>query len=295
VTTVPATALTDTDVTGGESVDAALSLRNLTVYFHKGDRRITAVSGVSFDIRKRGFVSVLGPSGCGKSTILNCLAGLIRPSAGDAICDGVPVNGPNTSVGYLTQRDTLLPWLTVEENVRLPFVIQGKASGARVGRRWSIRSGNREVSEHVQGAIEMVGLAGFEKHYPYELSGGMLKRASLAQVLAHDKDIILMDEPFGALDAQLKLQMHRELMRIWHERTPTVMFVTHDIEEAVALSDAVIVLAAHPGRIQTVVPIDLPRPRDPVDIRFDPHFRELHEGLWSLLERPAMLKEPDTQ
>jgi NitT/TauT family transport system ATP-binding protein len=289
---VPATALTDSGVTGGESADAVLSLRNLTVYFHKDNRRITAVSGVSLDIRKRGFVSVLGPSGCGKSTILNCLAGLVRPSAGEAICEGVPVTGPNTTVGYLTQRDALLPWLTVEENVRMPFVIQGRASVGRFSRRRSQAAS--EVSAHVQSAIEMVGLAGFEKHYPYELSGGMLKRASLAQVLANDKDVILMDEPFGALDAQLKLQMHRELMRIWNERRPTVLFVTHDIEEAVALSDAVIVLAAHPGRIQTVVEIDLPRPRDPVDIRFDPRFRELHESLWAMLERPAMLKETDT-
>jgi NitT/TauT family transport system ATP-binding protein len=147
------------------------------------------------------------------------------------------------------------------------------------------------VAQNVQAAIDLVGLRGFENHYPSELSGGMLKRASLAQMFASSRDIVLMDEPFGALDAQLKLQMHGELMRIWHESRFSAMFVTHDLEEAIALSDVIIMLAARPGRIKRVIEIDLPRPRDPVEIRFDTRFREYHEQIWSEMETPAIVEE----
>jgi NitT/TauT family transport system ATP-binding protein len=264
--------------------DNAISLQDLTVYFHKDDVRITAVSGVSFDVPRHGFVSIIGPSGCGKSTILNCVAGLARPSKGSAICDGKTVKGPNTDVGYLTQRDALLPWRTVTENVRLPFEVRGDFSRLR-------RRGNEAAATNVQAAIDLVGLRGFENHYPNELSGGMLKRASLAQMFASSRDIVLMDEPFGALDAQLKLQMHGELMRIWEESHFSAMFVTHDLEEAISLSDTIIMLAARPGRIKRVVNIDLPRPRDPIQIRFESRFRDYHEQIWSEMEAPSMVAE----
>jgi NitT/TauT family transport system ATP-binding protein len=264
--------------------DNAISLQDLTVYFHKDDVRITAVSGVSFDVPRHGFVSIIGPSGCGKSTILNCVAGLERPSKGAAFSGGKEVKGPNADVGYLTQRDALLPWRTVMENVRLPFEVRGNFSRLR-------RGGNEDVAQNVQAAIDLVGLRGFENHYPNELSGGMLKRASLAQMFAASRDIVLMDEPFGALDAQLKLQMHGELMRIWHETKFSAMFVTHDLEEAIALSDVIIMLAARPGRIKRVIEIDLPRPRDPIEIRFEDRFRAYHEQIWSEMETPAIVGE----
>jgi NitT/TauT family transport system ATP-binding protein len=263
--------------------DPAVSLRDVGVYFFKQNTRITAVSHVSLDIPHGAFIALLGPSGCGKSTILNCIAGLQETSTGEVLCQGEPVRGANVGVGYMTQHDALMPWRTVEANVRLPFHIQ------RSGRRKRTGHSERGMDEkRVSDTLKMVGLDGFAGHYPHELSGGMLKRAALAQTLAYSNDIILMDEPFGALDAQLKLQMHRELIRVWEAEKRTIIFVTHDIEEAVALCDQIIVLAARPGRVKEIVDIDLPRPRDPVDIRFNNRFKELHQRVWSLIDTPEM-------
>jgi sulfonate transport system ATP-binding protein len=261
--------------------DCAVSLRDLSVHFFKKNVRITAVNQVSLEVPHGSFVALLGPSGCGKSTLLNCIAGLQLPSIGEARAYGEPITGPNIGVGYMTQRDALLPWRNIEGNVRLPLDIKRSSKFFR-------RQRDETADDRVAAALEMVGLQSFKHHYPRELSGGMLKRAALAQTLVSSKDIILMDEPFGALDAQLKLQLHRELIRVWNEEKRTIVFVTHDIEEAVALCDSVVVLAARPGRIKAIVQIDLPRPRDPVDIRFDPKFRELHERIWNLIDLPEM-------
>jgi NitT/TauT family transport system ATP-binding protein len=261
----------------------AISLLDVSVHFFKKTTRITAVSHISLDLAPGSFVALLGPSGCGKSTLMHCMAGLQTPTSGQVICNGRPVLGPNIGIGYMTQRDALLPWRTVEANLQLPFNI------SRTRGRTPWQKGTDSVAQdRIKWALDMVGLSAFKHHYPRELSGGMLKRASLAQTLAASPSIILMDEPFGTLDAQLKLQMHREVMKIWEAEKPTIIFVTHDIEEAIALCDAVVVLASHPGRIKQVVEVDLPRPRDPVKIRFDQHFRDLHQQIWDLIDTPEM-------
>ena len=257
----------------------AISLSDVSVHFFKNSNRITAVSHVSLDLAPGSFVALLGPSGCGKSTLMNCMAGLQIPTDGEVFSEGRKITGPNTGVGYMTQRDALLPWRTVEQNLRLPFDIQAGKKG---------KGGVHVPTDRIKWALDMVGLTNFKDHFPGELSGGMLKRAALAQTLAASPSIILMDEPFGALDAQLKLQMHREVTKIWNAEKPTIVFVTHDIEEALALCDVVIVLASHPGRIKKVIEVDLPRPRDPVEIRFDQHFRDLHQEIWELIDTPEM-------
>jgi NitT/TauT family transport system ATP-binding protein len=264
---------------GGQRHDVAIALENVTKHFYKGHTRITAVSGITIGIRYGSFVSILGPSGCGKSTILNLIAGLEDASEGGVYYNGVPVRGICVGIGYLTQHDTLLPWRTVEDNVRLPLDFQSR-------RFFSGRNGPQD-RDRVKWAIDLVGLAGFERHLPGELSGGMRKRAALAQQLVYARETILMDEPFGALDFQTRLQLHEELLRIWSAEKRTIVFVTHDLEEAITLSDEIVILSHRPGRIRDVVAVDLPRPRDPVAVRFEPRFRELYEKLWSEMKRAS--------
>lgn len=255
----------------------AISLRDVSKYFYKGDMRITAVSQISFDVRPGSFVSILGPSGCGKSTILNMLTGPEKPDEGSVYCGGKQIQGIAVGIGYLTQHDALLPWRTLEDNVRLPLEIQGQRLGRLESR-----------SEQVERVLQLVGLSGFQRHLPRELSGGMRKRAALAQALVYAREIVAMDEPFGALDFQMRLQMQSALLNIWSAETRTIVFVTHDIEEAVALSDEIIILSRRPGRIREIVPVDLPRPRDPMMLRSEPRFQELCRHLWSQIEPPAL-------
>jgi NitT/TauT family transport system ATP-binding protein len=231
---------------------------------------VTACEQVNLTVRQGEFLAVVGPSGCGKSTLLNMAAGLLAPSAGQVFYHGAPVQSPNTDVGYLTQRDTLLPWRTVEDNVAIALELrgEGRAERHRTAHAWLAR----------------VGLMGFEKSYPAQLSGGMRRRACLARTLAYEPETILMDEPFGALDAQLRLVMHDELLKLWTGTRKTIVFVTHDLAEALTLADRVAVFSPRPGRIRAIETVDLPRPRDVFRIRFDPHFGELHDRLWSYLE-----------
>jgi len=221
-------------------------------------------------VRQGEFLAVVGPSGCGKSTLLNMAAGLLAPTFGQVFYRGAPVHSPNTDVGYLTQRDTLLPWRTVEDNVAIALELRGESRADRHG------------TAHAW--LDRVGLTGFEKSYPAQLSGGMRRRACLARTLAYEPETILMDEPFGALDAQLRLVMHDELLKLWTGTRKTVVFVTHDLAEALTLADRVAVFSPRPGRIRAIETVDLPRPRDVFRIRFDPHFGELHDRLWSYLE-----------
>lgn len=258
-----------------------ISVQSLTKYFYKRNTRITALSDISFRVARGGFVSIVGPSGCGKSTILDLIVGMAKPSAGAITYDGRRVEGISVGIGYLTQHDTLLPWRTVEDNVRLPLDVQARGLTRLLGRR-----ADPEARERVAWAINLVGLTGFEHHLPGELSGGMRKRAAMAQTLVYARETVLMDEPFGALDFQMRLQMQAELAQIWSAERRTIVFVTHDIEEAIALSDQVIVLRRRPGRIRDIVAIDLPRPRDPVTIRFTPRFQELYQRIWSQLDPP---------
>ena len=262
----------------GPPAGPAIVLQNVTKHFFKDDRQITALSDISLEIPRGAFVSIVGPSGCGKSTILDMIAGLEAPSTGSVRYEGRDVRGISVGIGYLTQHDTLLPWRTVWDNVRLPLDIQAG--------RLRARRADEETRARVAWAINLVGLAGFERHLPAELSGGMRKRAALAQVLVYARETVLMDEPFGALDFQMRLQMQAELLHIWSTERRTIVFVTHDIEEAIALSDQIVILGRRPGRIRDIVPTALPRPRDPVDVRFMPQFQDLYHRVWSQLERP---------
>jgi NitT/TauT family transport system ATP-binding protein len=238
--------------------------------FHGRSGTLVACEGVNLTVRRGEFLAVVGPSGCGKSTLLNMAAGLMAPSMGQVFYDGVPVPSPNTDVGYLTQRDTLLPWRTVEDNVAIALELRGASRTERL----------RQAHEW----LGRMGLTGFEKSYPAQLSGGMRRRVSLARTLAYEPQTILMDEPFGALDAQLRMVMHEELLKLWTGTNKTIIFVTHDLAEAITLADRIAIFSARPGRIRTIETVDLPRPRDVFRIRFDPHFGELHDRLWSYLE-----------
>lgn len=246
--------------------------RNVSKVFFKGDTRIHALRDVTAHVETGELLAIVGPSGCGKSTLLNLTAGLMQPGVGQVLYGGKPIDGVNTRVSYVTQRDNLLPWRTVEANILLPFELGARSSTSAAERR-----------ERAQRYIDMVGLKGFEKHYPAELSGGMRKRAQLARSLVYDPDVLLMDEPFGALDAQLRLMLQAELLRTWEGSGKTLIFVTHDLTEAISLADRVIVMSTRPGRIRSVEKIDLPRPRDVFSIRFMPEFGEYFERLWAAL------------
>jgi len=249
-----------------------IELEGLSKTFQRDSNAIMALSPTDLSIKRGEFVALVGPSGCGKSTILNMLAGLLRPSEGRVSYGGEVVNDLNLRVGYMTQKDTLLPWRTVTDNIGSPLELACR------------KTPKAERLEKIRKMIEFVGLKGFEKHYPGELSGGMRRRVALARMLIYDPETLLMDEPFGALDAQLKLVMHDEIQRIVGGGQKTVLFVTHDLGEAIALADRVVVFSSRPGRIKAIRSVNLPRPRDVFRIRFAPRFTELHEELWDQLK-----------
>ncbi|GAA3617602.1 ABC transporter ATP-binding protein [Nonomuraea rosea] len=252
--------------------DTVIKMGGLGKQFVKDDLGIVALRDFDLEIEEGSFVTVLGRSGCGKSTMLNLLAGLTTPTWGSVAYRGEAVAGPRTEMGYLTQSDTLMPWRDVRRNVELPMEIGGVPAARR--------------RERAAELIAKVGLDGFEKHYPRELSGGMRRRVSLARMLAGDPETLLMDEPFGALDAQLRGDLQAELLRLWGESGQTVVFVTHDIEEALLLGDRVVVLG-RVGRIELDRRIELPRPRNADELRVDPHFVALHRELTAALREGA--------
>ena len=234
------------------------------------NREFTAVDDVSFDVSGGEFVSIVGPSGCGKSTLLGLIAGLVPVTAGRISLDGEPVDGVNPRLGFVFQRDALFPWKTVAQNVGLPLVFRGvDAVSAR---------------SRVAEWIARIGLTGFERYHPYQLSGGMRKRVALAMTMVYEPEIVLMDEPFGALDVQTRNLMENDLLDIWAQFRRTVVFVTHDLEEAIALSDRIVVMTASPGRVKSVYAINLPRPRSVTEIRFHPDFGRLYETIWKDLK-----------
>ncbi len=256
--------------------DVAIALRGVTRRFYPTRRPpLTAVQDVTLDVPAGAFLAVVGPSGCGKSTLLGMISGLQPANAGEVRVRGLPVRDVQRDVGFIFQRDALLPWKTVLDNVALALVFRGEAKpkSRAVARDW----------------ITRVGLAGFEQYYPHQLSGGMRKRVSLAQTLVYDPPIVLMDEPFSALDVQTRNLMENELLQLWSEDRKTVVFITHDLEEAIALSDQVVVMTASPGRIKAVYPIDLPRPRNVTEVRFEPAFARIYERLWSDLRDEVLL------
>ena len=229
-----------------------------------------AMGPTTLQVRQGEFLVIIGPSGCGKSTLLNMVAGTLRPSSGTVTYAGAPVGGANRDVGYITQKNHCLPWRTVEANVRLPL---------------EFRNAPRpEMKDRVARAIAQVGLSGFERAYPRQLSGGMLQRVMIARTLAYAPHTYLMDEPFGSLDAQLRLKMHSELLKLWEQTGSTFVFVTHDLQEAITLRDRVVVMSKRPGRPKLVVDIDLPRPRDVIDVQSDPAFGAYFKQLWSALD-----------
>jgi NitT/TauT family transport system ATP-binding protein len=251
----------------------AVELRGVSKTFISRNANVDVLSGLNISLESGEFLAIVGPSGSGKSTVLNLLAGLDRPSTGAVLCQGRPVEAVNTDIGYLTQHDSLLPWRTVEQNIAVPLEIRGAGRG--------------EIATNVRAMIEQVGLEGFERHYPSQLSGGMRKRAMLARTLIYDPSILLMDEPFGPLDAQLKLTLQAELLKLWSARRKTVVFVTHDIVEAITLADRVLVFSARPSQIKLDEPIEIPRPREVHEVRFHPTFEDHYRRLWAALDAPA--------
>ncbi|AMO21625.1 ABC transporter ATP-binding protein [Ramlibacter solisilvae] len=259
--------------------DDALELQDITVTFRSreaGEQAYTAVADTSLKVRGGEFVSVVGPTGCGKSTLLNIAAGLLQPSAGDVRVFGQPLRGINHRAGYMFQSEALMPWRSAIENVMVGLEYRGLAAA--------------QAREQARAWLERVGLRGFEQRYPHQLSGGMRKRTALAQTLALDPDIILMDEPFSALDIQTRQLMENEVLALWAAKRKAVLFITHDLDEAIAMSDRVVVLSAGPathpiGEFE----IDLPRPRDVAEIRSHPRFLELHGRIWGVL-RDEVLK-----
>ena len=247
---------------------AIIATEQLSKTFVRGNQEIAVLANVNLVAEQGSFVVVVGPSGCGKSTMLNIVAGLLGATSGNAYYKGERIVGPRTEIGYLTQKDTLMPWRNVEHNISMPLEIRGVGKEAR-----------KRIAHDL---IERVGLQGFEKLYPHELSGGMLRRVCLARMLSTSPETLLMDEPFGALDAQLRLELQGELLNLWSGSGRSVMFVTHDIEEAIILGDRVVVLGME-GRVILDEYIHLPRPRDGARIRLQPEFIQIHYRLWEAL------------
>jgi NitT/TauT family transport system ATP-binding protein len=230
----------------------------------------TAIKDVDFQVEPGQFCAVVGPTGCGKSTTLSLVSGLDKPSEGEVRVAGKPVDGIADGVSFMFQADALLPWKSVLGNVALGPSFRGvkKKEAEAAARDW----------------LRRVGLAGFEDRHPHQLSGGMRKRVAMAAALINEPRILLMDEPFGALDVQTKAIMQTELIGLWEQLRPSVLFITHDLEEAVALADRVVVMTSGPGTVKAVFDIDLPRPRGAIqDIRFQPEFLELHQQIWQSL------------
>ena len=257
----------------------ALLLKDITCTFVSRDdpsQRYTAVANSTLAVAPGEFVSVVGPTGCGKSTLLNIAAGLLAPSSGVVESFGETLNGVNKRAGYMFQGEALLPWRSALDNVvaGLEFAGVERAQACEQGREW----------------MKRVGLSGFEDRYPHQMSGGMRKRTMLAQTLIRDPALILMDEPFSALDIQTRQLMENEVLELWMAKRKAVLFITHDLDEAIAMSDRVVVLSAGPGThpIGEFV-IDLPRPRDVAEVRMQPRFVELHSAIWSVL-RDEVLK-----
>ncbi len=253
---------------------AVVEATNLTIEYdlRRQKTRLVALRDVTLSVERGEFLTILGPSGCGKTTLINVVAGLLPPAAGTISVAERPVTGPGRERAMVFQEYALMPWLTVWRNVAFGLELQGrmKEPGAR---------------EKVQRFIDLVGLQGFEKSYPHELSGGMRQRVGLARALVTEPQILLMDEPFAAVDAMTREVMQSELERIIAQTGQTVIFITHSIDEAIALGDRIVVISARPGQIREIIPVPLPRPRWEYDVKAHPEFVPLRERAWGLLQR----------
>jgi NitT/TauT family transport system ATP-binding protein len=259
--------------------EAAVTARSVRKIY-PGERGVLALDNISLDIKPGEFVSILGPSGCGKSTFLRCVAGLEDTSAGDLLVQGRPVNGPPDDFGMVFQRDALLEWRNVEDNILLPIEFKKKSSAA--------------YRQKMAGLLKLAGLKDFGNRYPHELSGGMRQRAAICRALIDDPALLLMDEPFGALDALTRDQMNVELQRIWMETRNTVLFVTHGIAEAVFLADRVVVFSPRPGKIAEILSIDLPRPRR-LSVRESPEFGRYCNRIRELFHEMGLIDEHEEE
>jgi NitT/TauT family transport system ATP-binding protein len=258
-------------LSGGAAPGARIEISGVTKRFLTPSGELfTAIEDVDFEVEPGRFCAVVGPTGCGKSTTLGLVSGLDKPSEGTVRVGGKPVDGIAEGVSFMFQADALLPWKTVLGNVALGPSFRGVPK--------------REAEACARDWLRRVGLAGFEDRHPHQLSGGMRKRVAMAAALINEPKILLMDEPFGALDVQTKAIMQTELLGLWEQLRPSVLFITHDLEEAVALADRVVVMTSGPGSVKAVYDIDLPRPRGSVqDLRFQPEFLELHRQIWESL------------
>lgn len=241
-----------------------------------GEGAIRALQEISLNVPYGEFVTVVGPSGCGKSTLIKLIAGFSPPSSGRILFQGDEVRGLNTRVGYVPQESKLFPWLTVEENVG--FGLDSK------------RFPRPERERQVNHFIKLAGLSGFEKYYPAQLSGGMSKRASIMRALAYEPPVILMDEPFGPLDAQTRMVLQDELLKIWEQKRQTIVFVTHDLVEAVALADRVVVMTHRPGKIKDIIDVPMARPRNIFEIHRQEGFDEAYGRLWNIFRHELNLQ-----
>ena len=249
-----------------EGAPVKVHIENVVKKFNGRGGEMVALNGVTLDIHDNEFICVVGPSGCGKSTLLNIIAGLLEPTSGEVYCDGKLVQGTGTDRGVVFQQYALFPWLTVKKNVRFALEMKGVKGP--------------EADELAMHYLEKVDLVKFADHYPKELSGGMKQRVAIARAYAADPQVLLMDEPFGALDAQTRTQLQTELLQTWERDRKTCFFITHDVDEAIILAQKVIVMSARPGRVKAIIDIDIPYPRDQ-ETKMSPRFLELKNYIWS--------------
>jgi NitT/TauT family transport system ATP-binding protein len=247
-------------------VEPAIRFADVRLTFAGQERDVVALDRVSFDVPPGEVTTVVGPSGCGKTTLLRLAAGLVPASGGEVVCNGSKVSGLNTEVGFVTQDSNLFPWLTALGNVEFPLAIRGVPRAER-----------REKAYHW---LRLVGLEGFEDAYPSQLSGGMQKRVSIVRTLIYEPSVVLLDEPFGALDAQTRMGLHHELLELWREKKSTMLFITHDLVEAITLSDQIVIMTRRPGRVKEVFEVPLARPRNVFEIYLEPGFDEAYATLW---------------
>jgi len=249
-----------------------LIVENVSKTFVDKKREITALANTSFTVKPNEFITILGPSGCGKSAILKIIAGLEEPSSGQVLLDGKKISEPGRDRGMVFQTYTLFPWLTVQQNIEFGLEVAGKSKAER-----------QEVANYY---IEKIGLKGFEHSYPRQLSGGMKQRVAIARALANDPEVLLMDEPFGALDAQTRAVMQELLLAVWEESHKTILFVTHDVDEAVFMGDQIFVMTARPGSIKAQINVPLPRPRT-FDMKLNNVFTELKKEVLELIREES--------
>lgn len=266
-----------TSTQNASSLDTyAIELRNVTKRFlSPTGKAYTAIRDINMAVAPGEFVAVVGPTGCGKSTTLGLISGLERPSEGLVQVMGKPVQGTDPRIGYVFQADAVFPWKNVLSNVATGPLFRGQPKA--------------ETLDRARDWIARVGLSGFENHYPHQLSGGMRKRVALAQTFINEPQILLMDEPFSALDVQTRTMMEDELLHMWSSISASVVFVTHDLEEAISLADRVCVLTSGPGTVKGIYTIDLPRPRNVAEIRFEPRFVQLYHEIWEDLRNEVMI------